>query len=428
MRRFHIMTIIALLALAMAFGFGAKAASVTNIEFWGGWTGPDGDVMRSMVDRFNAEHPDIHVTLTTVQWTPLYSKFMTAVRAGNAPDLMATHVQELPYLARLGLLEPVDGYVAKAGLSAGQFIARAWEGTFVDGKQYGLPLDMHMHGLYYNVTMFEHAGITHPPTTGSELVRDAIALTVDVNGKHPNQNGFDIKHVKQWGLGLNTNHHAFYIWFALMKQQGVGFLDKAGTGVAIEEQKGINAWKALEDLVYRYHVTPQGELNATQDFLTGQVAMVVDGTWQLPAMERQKGLKWGVAPFPRFFGTSATWGSGHVLILPKGRSADSSKAAMELALWIIDHSDEWAQSGNIPVKLEVLNSARFKNLPGRAAFVTMLPYTVFLPSVPNVLQAYSATAPGPIILASQAAMLRNESPKTIIRDFTERMDVAMKGR
>jgi multiple sugar transport system substrate-binding protein len=398
--------------------------AATQIEFWGGWTGPDGDVMRAMVEKFNSTHPDIHVTLTTLQWTPLYSKFMTAFKAGNMPALFATHVQELAYLVDAGVLDPVTDYIHQLGFKSDDFAKRLWDATFYNGIQYGFPLDMHMHGLYYNITMFKNAGLNplRPPVTWNDLISIATKLTIDANGKHPNEAGFDINHVKQWGLGVPTNHHAFYLWYALMCQQGAGFLTSDFSKVSIDEKKGVAAWKALEDLIYKYHVTPQGEQNPTNDFLNSQVAMVIDGPWQIPAMQRKEGLKWGVGVFPKFGTTQAVWGSGHILVLPKGVSSEARKAAVELAGWIINNSAEWANSGNIPALLSVSKTLKFRTLPGRSSFVSMLPYTVFLPNIPKSLQVYSAVAPGPIILAAQAAMLKNEDPVRIIQDFTQQVN------
>jgi multiple sugar transport system substrate-binding protein len=349
---------------------------------------------------------------------------MTAFKAGNMPALFATHVQELAYLVDAGVLDPVTDYIHQLGFKSDDFAKRLWDATFYNGIQYGFPLDMHMHGLYYNITMFKNAGLNplRPPVTWNDLISIATKLTIDANGKHPNEAGFDINHVKQWGLGVPTNHHAFYLWYALMCQQGAGFLTSDFSKVSIDEKKGVAAWKALEDLIYKYHVTPQGEQNPTNDFLNSQVAMVIDGPWQIPAMQRKEGLKWGVGVFPKFGTTQAVWGSGHILVLPKGVSSEARKAAVELAGWIINNSAEWANSGNIPALLSVSKTLKFRTLPGRSSFVSMLPYTVFLPNIPKSLQVYSAVAPGPIILAAQAAMLKNEDPVRIIQDFTQQVN------
>ena len=42
----------------------------------------------------------------------------------------------------------------------------------VDGKQYGLPYNLGVVGLWYNKDLFEQAGIAAPPATWDELLAD----------------------------------------------------------------------------------------------------------------------------------------------------------------------------------------------------------------------------------------------------------------
>ena len=50
-----------ILCLAGCKHGGEKAATgVTTIEFWNGFTGPDGKTMEKIVRRFNEEHKEVH--------------------------------------------------------------------------------------------------------------------------------------------------------------------------------------------------------------------------------------------------------------------------------------------------------------------------------------------------------------------------------
>ncbi len=400
-----------------------RAAAPMEIAFWGGWTGPDGDVMRAMVDQYNARHPNVHVTLTTLQWTPLFDKFLTSMRAGEGPDLMAMHPQDTAQFIGAGLLEPLDAFGKAVEVGASDFDKNAWGYSSVMGAQYALPLDFHMHGVYYNVDLFRQAGLDsdRPPTTGDEFIATARKLTVDAAGRHPGDTGFDAKNIKQYGLSFPNNHHAFYIWFALMSQQGAGF-SISGSQVTFDDTQGIAAWKWEEDLIFKHQVVPVGQSNPAQDFLTGRTAMLIDGPWQMPAMQRQQGLNWATAPFPRVFDKLAVWGSGHILTIPKQRDRARQLAALDLGQWIVKNSDFWATSGNIPVFRLASETDRFRRLKGRAAFVSMLPYEVILPNIVKSAQVFSAAAPSPIVLAAQAATLRNEDPAAIVRQLRQRID------
>ncbi|KLT16594.1 hypothetical protein AA980_18530 [Neobacillus vireti] len=394
--------------------------TVTNINFWGGWTGPDGDVMRTLVEQFNQENADIKVNLETLQWTPLFEKLITQTKVGNPPALMAMHPQDIAQFASLGVLDP--DAAKGAGVEKDQFNANAWDGTFYDGKQYAIPLDMHMHALYLNNEMYEKAGLdpANPPKTGEELIDYATKLTIDANGKHPNETGFDINNVKQWGLGMPNNHHGFYLWFALLNQQNEKLLDDSGKKTAFKDDAGEKAWKWLGELVYKHHVVPAGQKAPMDDFKSGLTAMVIDGPWQLPGLEGQDALKWSTAAFPRIFATDAVWGSAHVLTFPKVKDAKEREAAVKLAKWIAEHSEAWAKSGNIPSNLTAQKG--LDDLPGRKAFIEMMPYTKVLPNIPKTAQAFSASSPSPIMNASQGILLENKDPSAITKEMRDGLE------
>ncbi|MEF2245512.1 MULTISPECIES: ABC transporter substrate-binding protein [unclassified Paenibacillus] len=399
-----------------------QSNEVIAIDYWGGWTGPDGDVMREMVDRFNSENPDIKVTLTTLQWTPLFEKLVTQFKVGAPPSLMAMHPQDVAQFANMGILDPVADQV---GVKKEDFDENAWNYTFYDSKQYGIPLDMHMHGLYMNTEMFEAAGLdpAKSPKTGEELIEYATKLTIDNNGKHPNEAGFDINNVKQWGIGLQNNHHAFYLWYALMTQQGEAFLSKDAKETVFDMAKSDKAWQFLQDLIYKHQVAPKGQKAPFDDFKAGLTAMAIDGPWQLAGLEGQSTMKWATGVFPQVFDKPAAWGSGHILTFPVEKDAKKREAAMKLAKWITEHSEDWAKSGNIPSKLEV--QRKIISLPGREAFAEMMPYEVVLPNIPKTAQVFSATAPSPILTAGHDILLNNQEPSGVSKELKKGIDAIL---
>lgn len=94
MKRRHTLGVLLLvLALMLPAAVSAQDDDAVTLEFWGGWTGPDGDIMDGLVQQFNAEHPNIQVTLTRQQWSPLYDAFVVASASDEAPDILAMHPQ-----------------------------------------------------------------------------------------------------------------------------------------------------------------------------------------------------------------------------------------------------------------------------------------------------------------------------------------------
>ena len=87
-------------------------------------------------------------------------------------------------------------------------LADVWKGN--DGKQYGLPKDFDTIGIFYNKDMAAPPASPQEqldtmewnPTDGGTYEETIAKLTVDANGVHGDQPGFDKTNVKTYGLGL----------------------------------------------------------------------------------------------------------------------------------------------------------------------------------------------------------------------------------
>lgn len=406
------------LALALPAAASAQGDDVVTLEFWGGWTGPDGDIMDGLVQQFNAENPNIQVTLTRQQWSPLFDAFVVASASDEAPDILAMHPQELAQFIVLDLLTPLDDLIADSEiLSPENYLESAWNPNVYEGTLYAIPLDLHMHGLYYNLDLFEQAGIENPPATGEELIELGKQLTLDANGNHPDDEGFDPDNVVQYAINMHSNHHAFFQWWALYNQLGGELISEDGTECAMDIDKAAQAWQFLQDLVYTHHIAPQGQTDYARDFLSGRTAMLIDGPWQMPALEaaeQESGFRWASAMYPQAFEDAyAVWGSGHNLTLP-ANVADPEKRdeALQFIEWLAANSTSWAEAGQLPAFREVMESEEFASMYGREAFIEMMPYEVFLPGIPKYNEIFASNAPTPMMVMAQSIMLEQADPAT----------------
>lgn len=391
---------------------------VVTLEFWGGWTAGDGDIMQDLVDQYNAENPDVQINLTRQQWSPLFDAFIVSASAEEAPDILAMHPQEMPQFAELGLLKPLDDIVSQSDvINADNYLASAWDPNIYKGNLYGIPLDLHMHGLLYNVDLFEEAGIEGPPATGDELLEVARLLTVDANGLHPGDEGFDPETVEQYGINMHTNHHAFFQWWALLNQLGGTIISEDGTACAIDIDKGTQAWEWLQDLVYEHGVAPQGQTDYDRDFLSGRTAMLIDGPWRLVSLEaaqEETGFNWASAPYPVVFDEPAVWGSAHIFTLPTFADPDKQDEAVAFLEWLAANSSAWAKAGQLPAFAAVMESEEFQNMPGRAAFISMMPYEKILPNTPKYNEIFASNAPTPMMVMAQNIMLEEGDARAAV--------------
>ena len=390
-----------------------------TLEFWGGWTGGDGDVMQELVDEYNATNSrGDTVNLTRQQWSSLFDAFVVGAGAGEAPDILAMHPQEMPQFIVLDLLTPLDDVLASSDiLKRDNYSGQAWDANSYQGVQYGIPLDLHMHGLYYNLDLFEAAGVdpldATKGLTGEEFLEIARQLTVDANGNHPGDSGFDQNDVVQYAVNQHTNHHAFFQWWALYRQQGGELLSEDGQSCAMDLEKAAAAWQWQQDLVYKHFVAPQGQTDYPADFYSGRTAMLIDGPWRMVSLEEQAeetGLKWAYAPYPVVFDQPATWSSGHSFTLPADADPANQEAALAFLEWLGANSAAWATSGQLPTAKSVMESDDLADMYGREAFLSMMSYAQILPSTSKYNEIFASNAPTPMMVMAQSVILEQADP------------------
>jgi multiple sugar transport system substrate-binding protein len=395
-------------------GGEARAASgPVVIDFWNGFTGPDGKTMQKLVEQFQAVNPDVRVRMQIIPWGTYYDKLTLSLAYGGAPELFVVHAARLPEFASYGVLRPIDDLFAAARppLSAGDFAAVPWRASFFGGHQLALPLDVHPMGLYYNTRLFREAGIVdeagkaRPPRTWDEFLAAARKLTRDTD-----EDG----RPDQWGF-VFTNQPTNWNTFAT--QFGGGILTPDLKHCAMDSPGSLEASRRMHDLIYRYHVAPKPEgVDAWLAFRQGKAAMAMEGIYMLASLEEQQGLEYAGAPAPQFGPKRSVWGGSHMLCQPAAIGAAESQAAWRLTRYLSDHSLLWAKGGQVPVRLSVLRSPEFAALAVQSQFARQLPYVQYEPLTPK------GNALGPFVgPAVEAVLLDLQPPETAMRDACRRI-------
>ncbi|HZY67001.1 MAG TPA: ABC transporter substrate-binding protein, partial [Devosia sp.] len=69
------------------------AVAQENVVWWDFLGGGDGVRMKTLLERFAAENPDITIEATTLEWgTPFYTKLQTSAAIGEGPDISTYHL------------------------------------------------------------------------------------------------------------------------------------------------------------------------------------------------------------------------------------------------------------------------------------------------------------------------------------------------
>ena len=384
------------------------------LNFWNGFTGPDGKTMEAMVDKFQQENPDVRVKMQIIPWGTYYDKVTLALAYGGAPDVFVCHAARIAEFASFGKLRPLDDLyrTAQPPLLESQFAAAPWHATFYQGEHVALPLDVHPMGLYYNTKLFRAAGIVDaqgkavPPRTWEEFLTDAKKLTKDTTGRgRPDQWGFVI-----------TNQETIFL--AMTDQFGGSILTPDGKHSNLSSPACLAAVERMHDLVYKYHVAPRPEgIDSWLALRQGKVAMGLEGIYMLDSLREQTGLEFAGAPTPQFGPKPGDWAGSHCLCQPRDLSPERARAAWRLMRYLSDHSQAWAEGGQVPARLDIEKASAFQALPVQAQFAKQLPYVQYAPLVPADNSLFQFVDP-----AVESVLLDLQPPAAAMKDADRRID------
>ncbi len=349
-----------------------------TIRFWNGFTGPDGRPMQQLVKKFNRENPDVHLIMQRMDWYTYYNKLFVAGIGGRAPEVFIVHASNIPRFMQADFLRPVDDLLEnEMGLDKNDFFPPAWNAATCEGKQYGIPLDISIHGMYYNKTLFREAGIVdesgqpRPPRNQSEFVDALRKLTLDKDGDGDTD---------QWGFVFTNIRNNI---LTLMTQFGGLFFDKDNRECLLNSEGNVRALTWCRDLIHREKLAPSPEnYIAWLGFRQGNVAMAFEGIYMLADLQKQTDLDYGVAPIPMIGEQPATLASSHIVCLRRDLKDSELQAASRFIRFLTDHSLDWAEAGQVPARLSLLDTERFRAMEAQTTFAQQLNHVFYEPNQP----------------------------------------------
>lgn len=390
----------------------AKVKGPTEVTFWSLFTGGDGEYFDAIIDEFNNTHSDIKMKPDTVKFDNYYTKLTAALAAGNAPDLVVVHQANLRNYIPNGQLLALDEYLEKMNAPIEDFIAAPYDACVFDGKTYALPLDVHPLIMYVNTGLLKEAGVNDIPSNLDELIAAAQAVQT-----------------KTGNMGIACdNTTAVYkaytltrLFFSMMYQQGGEMLTADNSAAAFNNEMGVVALKALQDMVHKYDVTPTGldYDTSVNSFKLGEAAFHFNGVWATGGFEATEGLEFAALPLPGLVGKPAAWGGSHTLAIPATAAKDPEhvEAILEAMLWITANGEMWAKAGHIPTRQSVQDSDAFKALPYRKGYADAAASTVASPDTAAWEEIYATMSD-----LLEFAVAKNSEPVKALAEMEKRVN------
>lgn len=281
---------------------------------------------KAIINGFNESQDTYFVKGTGFSFWDYWDKINVAVSSRTAPDIGLSTLDDVPSRASAGVLYDITALLEgdPEGLDLDQFYSSQLDFATYEGDLFALPFTATTRVLYYNLDMFEAAGLSEAdiPSTWSEL--HAVAKQLDITDGDGNilQLGFD----PTYG---NATYHG-WLWEA-----GLDFFD-ANLDPTLNTQGHLDILKWIKDFnndFTRTQLVSFGDANAMlglNPFAAGRVAMMVetDGLYQT-IKNAGATFDFGVTtiPIPDTNGIRVNWGSGFsVEMYDNGKGEDDQKA------------------------------------------------------------------------------------------------------
>ena len=259
----------------------AVFAQKKTVTIWNYWENAiQQKTLAQVCSDFNGSQSNIQVVTKYIPFADFKKQLSIGAAAAVLPDIVIIDNPDHASYSSMGIFADITDKLANWP-DLKQYFEGPLNSCRLNGRLYGIPFGSNTLALYYNEDMLKAAGVK-PPRNWDELKSVSLKLT-------------------------KGTVHGFAI-SSLQNEEGTfGFLcflwGSGNTSFQINNANGIRALTLMHDLVAS-GAMPKEALNWTQgdvmnQFISGNLAMMVNGPWQIPTMRQQApNLKWNVALLP----------------------------------------------------------------------------------------------------------------------------------
>jgi len=360
--------IFAILGVSFALSTTQARAEV-EIEYWQYFFEARVTAMDKLIENFEAANPGITVKTNHFPYADYRTKVAAAIPAGEGPDVVQLFYGWLNDYVDAKLIQPLPASEVSPEMIDKEFFPMV-QAMKRDGEYMALPTAVRSLALFYNERLFDEAGIDSPPATLDEFVEAAKKLTKRDGAGNLTQVGIT--------TGMTAQDHHWWREVLVRQFGGQPYSDD-NMSVTYNDEAGQKALQWYVDLATEHGVTESGFMDQPQAaFKAGRAGMHIDGSFRIGALEKTRGLKWGVAELPAGpDGTKSNYSSYWVNAITTKAEGEKYEAAIKFMAYIT--SDEamqiWLDTvGELPAKPSAALTEQNSNHPVYGPFVRGLSY------------------------------------------------------
>lgn len=364
-----------LVAFVCLFSITVDAADKIVLNYWTHTDANRTAIENRYIEEFEEIYLNVEIRRVVNEASKMGDLVLTAFSANNGPDIFNLPIeQEYSYMINYRVA-PVDleaiGYGSYGELKD-NYTENTFEPVTMDGKIYGLPLEITNWSIFINKKVFKDAGLdpeTDYPKTWEEMA-DVSEKLVIRDGDIIIRRGFDFR------------YPYYLVSFLPMVQQLDGDLISADGEIAIVNDQ---AW--IKALTYMQEWGPHGRnlgsptyINARKTFDKdiNDIAMALSGLYQEGRLkddnpEFYNSGEWMVTSFPVFedaVNDLACAYYGHYLMVNSQISEEKQEIAWKFIDYMLSHPVEYLEKVNIIIPTKgLIESEIFKNMPYSDVFM-----------------------------------------------------------
>lgn len=414
-------------SVLLAFAFATALAQVEVVY----WTHEDPNrtaLEESLIEKFEAQNPDIAITRVTHPSDPLAQLILTAFAANRGPDMFNMDISnEYPYIVN-ERVAPVNPEAL--GFDSVEAVYDAYLDNMLDpvtyeGQLFGVPLELTNWSIFLNRNVFVDAGLdpdTDYPKTWEEVMEVSEKLVLR-DGEIITRRGFDFRY--PWYLNFMV---------PMAEQLGGQLVGDDGVSGIV----GDAAW--LQVLTYFQQWGPHGKNLGSPTYANARglfnhdnndIAMMESGQYQIARIlhdnpDFQPGDGWMIIPFPQWEDAVVELAEpyyGHYWLVNDQSKAEKQEAAWKFIGFMADHAEDFFdQAALFQATKEVVESETYRNHPYSEVFqgdlsrARVIYFAEDSPRIQQVLQD-----------AVEAVMLQNRAPEDVLLTMREGVEKALRG-
>ncbi len=333
--------------------FSCAAQAQTEIHLWHSMSGALGEVLQSLVQRFNESQKDVRVLEEHKGgYERSLIQAMKAQEAGAGPDLVQVYELGTAHLmAAKRAYRPLWQVMAEAGekLDPKAYLP-AVASYFSDdaGRLLGLPFNVSTPILFYNKTAFRKAkqDPDKPPRTWYEMPPVMGEIL---------ESGLECAYTTTWPAWVHIeNMSTWHNQDFATKDNGLGGLDAKlifNSHLMVRHVSMLSSWARSGYFTYSGR-----RLEAERRFAAGECAMLTASSASVAELRRDSKFEFGVSPLPHYDDVkgaphhSMIGGAG--LWVMAGKPAANARGAAKFLAYLArpEVAAEWHQrTGFVPV-------------------------------------------------------------------------------